>query len=56
MIKKATLSGLVAVAIIAGVVSQVAAETPGDGPAGTAGDGCHMYWTDGSWSRPVFKC
>lgn len=48
MIMKATLSGLLALAIIAGTASQVA--------AATAADGCDMHWTDGSWSRPVFKC
>jgi len=46
MIMKTTLSGLVALAIIAGAPGQVA--------AATADDGCDMNWTGGSWSRPVF--
>ena len=48
MIMKATLSGLLALAIIAGAASQVA--------AATAADGCDMHWTEGSWTRPVFRC
>ena len=48
MIMKATLPGLLALAIIAGAASQAA--------AATADDGCDMNWTNGSWSRPVFKC
>jgi len=48
MIMKTTLSGLVALAIIAGAAGQVA--------AATADDGCDMNWTGGPWSRPVFKC
>jgi hypothetical protein len=48
MIMKTTLSGLLALAIIAGTASQVA--------AASADDGCDMNWTGGSWSRPVFKC
>ena len=42
MIMKATFSGLLALAIIAGAASQVA--------AATADDGCTMNWTKGSWS------
>jgi hypothetical protein len=50
MIMEATLnlSGLLALAIIAGAASQAT--------AATADDGCDMNWTNGSWSRPVFKC
>jgi hypothetical protein len=56
MIIKAILSGLLALAVIASAAGQAVAETPGDGPASTAADNCHMYWSDGSWTRPVFKC
>jgi len=48
MIMNTTLSGLVALAIIAGAAGQVV--------AATADDRCDMNWTGGSWSRPVFKC
>jgi hypothetical protein len=46
--RMATLSGLLSLAIIAGGAGQVT--------AATAADGCDMNWTNGSWSRPVFKC
>jgi hypothetical protein len=46
MIMRTMLSGLLALAVLAGAASQA-----------SAAQDCKVTgWTDGSWSRPIFSC
>jgi len=46
MIMKTMLSGLVALALLAGAAA-----------VASAAEGCKVTgWTNGSWSRPIFSC
>jgi hypothetical protein len=46
LIMKTIMFGLVALSLVAGVAQTA-----------SAAEGCTVTgWTDGSWSRPIFKC